>query len=58
MAQFGESAYISNNTRETVSQLFQAADSMFDQAVAAGIFPRIAKLYAYQPDGRSYVCFG
>lgn len=38
MAQFGESAYISSSTRETVSQLFQAADSLFEAAISAGIF--------------------
>jgi AcrR family transcriptional regulator len=38
MAQFGESAYISNNTRETVSQLFETADRMFELAAEAGIF--------------------
>lgn len=38
MAQFGESAYISNNTRETVSQLFQAADRLFENAIQHGIF--------------------
>ena len=38
MAQFCESAYISNNTRETVSQLFQAADRLFENAIQHGIF--------------------
>lgn len=38
MAQFGESAYISSSTRETVSQLFQAADSLFNAAIQAGVF--------------------
>jgi AcrR family transcriptional regulator len=38
LAQFGESAYISNNTRETVSQLFRAAETMFHRGIESGIF--------------------
>lgn len=38
MVQFGESAYINSSTRETVSQLFQTADSLFSAASQAGVF--------------------
>lgn len=38
MAQFGESAHISNNTRETAEELFKASKAMFSYGIDAGIF--------------------